>query len=217
MDSRAVRNLILLSGGLDSAAALFARDRASSSALFVDYGQVTRPAEEKAARRVAALAGVPLEVVRVPDLARLGAGSLAGGPASASSDGQSSIERAEWFPARNLVLIALAAVPIGRWGGGKVLFGATPGVYRDNRAEFYDLAGQIIAAALPEESVVVIDGPQGSRPQALSTAMVAGLDPRITFSCNRRPDRHCWRCSSCRDRAHLLRELDSTVPHTSQS
>jgi 7-cyano-7-deazaguanine synthase in queuosine biosynthesis len=29
----------------------------------------------------------------------------------------------------------------------------------------------------------------------------------LTFSCNRRADRHCWRCTSCRDRSTLLQEV----------
>ena len=199
--------LVLLSGGLDSAAVLFLGAPDATQALFIDYGQASARGELDAATRLTAQRGVPLEVAVVPDLARLGAGRLSIRPAARISDGATELQQEEWFPARNLVLISLAGALLAREGGGELCLGAGDAVYRDGRPAFFKTAQAALRASLPENIPVRISVAGRSRDSVLAEAVAEGLDLRTTFSCNRRGDRHCWRCASCRDRAALLRAL----------
>jgi 7-cyano-7-deazaguanine synthase len=200
--------LILLSGGLDSAAALFTTDFSEcSSAMFIDYGQRTARAEQSAAQRLADLRGVAFRVVAVPGLAALGAGSLTGRPEAHGADGESDQQRDEWFPARNLMLLAIAGVAVGRAGGGEIIFGTQTVAYRDTRPAFFAAAQAALTDGLPVSHQVTLTVPMVSREEGLSAAVANGLDPRMTFSCNRRADRHCWRCASCTDRRESLTGL----------
>src|SRR5258708_38596127 len=60
------RQLVLLSGGIDSAAALAlaAESGASTSALFVDYGQASAASEAQASASIAAYYSVPFRSLR---------------------------------------------------------------------------------------------------------------------------------------------------------
>jgi 7-cyano-7-deazaguanine synthase len=211
--ARASRHrLVLLSGGLDSSAVLFRPHVGTTSALFVDYGQVSAEGERLAAQRVAAAAGVPLEMADAPALAALGAGSLSGANRAVCADGETELQRSEWFPGRNLLLIAIAGISLGRNGGGLLCFGASEGVYEDTRPAFFAMAEKAMGKALPQQVRACISVATGCRIDALRAGVAAGFEPRMSFSCNRRGDRHCWRCASCRDRSTLLEELASTRP-----
>jgi 7-cyano-7-deazaguanine synthase len=197
----------LLSGGLDSSAALYARGDWATRALFVDYGQISAAGELRAARRVAARLGVELDVATAPGLARLGAGRLSGDGAAREADGDTELQRDEWFPARNLVLIAIAGMLVGRDQIGELCLGASDQTYRDCRPAFYSAAESALGESLPGEPAVRVTVSERPRVDVLREAIIAGLDVRTTFSCNRRADRHCWRCTSCRDRANIFKEL----------
>ena len=200
---------MLLSGGLDSAATLYASPVGQTSAMFIDYGQVSSQAEERAACALARARGISLEVARVDDLSRLGAGSLARSEAAIDADGTSEEQRQEWFPARNLMLCAIAAIPLARAGGGELALGTLSDSYRDSRVEFFKSVEHAILDALPTQTMITLVVPSEDRLLALRAACSAGLEPRLTFSCNQRSDRHCWRCASCRDRARLISELNA--------
>ncbi len=196
-------HLVLLSGGLDSSAALYQIDGVVS-ALFVDYGQRAVAGEQRAARAVAAQRNIPLEVLAAPAIAGLGAGDLVGAPPAEGSDGMSEQQRQEWFPLRNLLLLTLGAIMVARQQSGVVVVGATDGVYADTRTSFFLAAGVAIKRGLPDQTEVAVAAPPMSRMAAISSAKERGLDLRLTFSCNIRGDRHCWRCASCRDRAMIF-------------
>ena len=196
--------LILLSGGLDSAATLYLSTPALTRALFVDYGQVSLAGEERAARTLSATRGIGLEIARVGDLARLGAGTLVGGAPSRVADGELEAQREEWFPGRNLILVAIGASYAARWGGAELAFGASSEAYRDTRRKFFASAERAVTESLPPELKIAIELPARSRAQMLEAARKNGLEPRLTYSCNRRGNRHCWRCTSCGDRSKLI-------------
>jgi 7-cyano-7-deazaguanine synthase in queuosine biosynthesis len=137
----------------------------------------------------------------------LGAGQLVSAETGVAADGITGLQRDEWFPARNLTLIAAAAIMLGREGGGQLWLGASELSYRDTRPAFFAAAEQAVRESLPESVPFMVVVPKVSRLELLRAAVAEGLEPRMTFSCNRRSDRHCWRCASCRDRAALLGDL----------
>ena len=215
MGTQAPRHrLVLLSGGLDSAAMLYLSPVDWTKAMFIDYGQVSAKLEERAARALTAEREITLEVVRVGDLARLGAGTLARATAISFADGETQSQREEWFPGRNLMLSAIGAISLARAGGGELAFGALSDSYRDARPTFFESVEKVIDASLPSDIRIKLIVPSASRLEVLREAYAAGLEPRLSFSCNRRDDRHCWRCTSCQDRSQLIAAL---LPQDSRS
>lgn len=208
MGSREPR-VVLLSGGLDSSALAFLLNLRSPDdyGLFIDYGQVTAAAERRAAKAIAAAYGFDVAEVSVPGLVVVGAGTLAGQGPAEGADGSDEVQQAEWFPARNLLLISLGAAFLGARGGGTLFIGCSEITYRDTTPEFIEAASNALRQAFSPHAAVRLESPATPRLELVGSACARGFEPRLTFSCNRRHDRHCWRCSSCLDRERVLSEV----------
>ena len=125
-------SLLLLSGGLDSAAvaAIFRPD----VCLFVDYGHRPADGERLASRTVAEGLGFDWIERRV-DLSSLGAGLLVGERPAASAP------TPEWFPFRNQLLVTVAGAVGVAVGADVVWIGLTVedrDRHADGRPEFVD-------------------------------------------------------------------------------
>jgi 7-cyano-7-deazaguanine synthase len=138
--------MVLLSGGLDSVAALhWALERYDGvGAISVGYGQVNRDAELAAAGRVADRRGIHLQRLETADAVR-GLGLLVAPPPG--RDG--NVSRAN-LACRNPILISIAAAEACRvWLGQRVdiVIGATvddaPG-FPDCRSEFVDAMSRAV-------------------------------------------------------------------------
>lgn len=92
--------VLLFSGGIESTC--LAWQERPDRLLFVDYGQVSAPGEERASKAIAAELQLPLDIVR-SDLRAIGAGALAG--KSAVGGGP-----VEFWPLRNQLLITIAVM-----------------------------------------------------------------------------------------------------------
>jgi len=194
--------VILLSGGLDSGSLLFwvLHRGWDVLPLFVDYGQVTQPAEWQAVCALLDLADLaPIEPVSIPEVARLGTSMLTG----------STADLAEYFPSRNLLLVTLAAMYSFVQDVSHILIG----LVADASAALPDCSKQFLHTL---QSVLNIEYPrlsleapfiERSKIEVVREAIAYGLEPELTFSCNRFSDHHCWACSSCLDRLRVLRGL----------
>lgn len=200
--------LLLLSGGLDSAA-LAARDRPDRT-LFVDYGQRPARAERTAAAAVAAELRLPHAAVRV-DATEVGSGLLAPDRPPVAGVRPSP----EWWPYRNQLLVTVAAAwllrgPVGPAGttGIDVLVGSVRqdgARHRDGTAPFYAALDALLRAQ---------EGDVGCRAPALglSTAdlvRASGAGDAVlgwTHSCHT-SDTPCLHCPGCHKREQVLDEL----------
>lgn len=138
------RAIVLLSGGLDSTAALlWTVERAPAvAALFVDYGQPGRDGEVVAAAAACEFARVPLRTVAVADALNVGTGLLSGGFAGRAANGQSVAV----VPLRNLTLIAVAAARASvLWPDGP--FDLVLGCNADDASAFPDCRAEALVAA----------------------------------------------------------------------
>lgn len=211
--SSAIDAVLLLSGGLDSAAnlALWRAQGRSCLALSVDYGQQAWESELRAARALAAHFGSEHGTLELSWLGSLGGSALTDQGVSlpqlerAVLDDE-AVTRASakqvWVPNRNGVLIHAAAALAERRGADVVLVGF-------NREE---------GATFPDNTQAYLDAVTGAlafstanhvRVQSLTTAMdkreiVAELRRRVpgfpfdrVWSCYRAGDRICGACESC--------------------
>lgn len=197
--------LLLLSGGLDSAA-LAAWQRPDRT-LFVDYGQRPAATESAAAAAVAAELGLPHARVTV-DASAVGAGVLAVGDAVLDSS-----PSPEWWPFRNQLLVTLAAAWALRAGGTaaggwRVLLGTVAQDGRRHLDGTRDFFAAMDALLRAQEGAVGCDAPAlDLETEELVTISGAADDVLAwTHSCHT-SNRPCLDCPGCHKREQVLARL----------
>lgn len=139
-DEQAMNKLVLLSGGMDSVAALhWSIQGGLVRAVFFDYGQPQRDAEVVAAGVAAREVNVPMETIVIAEAVR-GLGLL--DPPARGSD--AGISRAN-LPARNAILLSCAAARLASYwpgDGGAIVIGSN----KDDAAVFPDCRGDFLYA-----------------------------------------------------------------------
>lgn len=207
-----VPSVVLLSGGLDSAANLalgHARDSVTL-ALFARYGQRACRAEERAASAIAAHYGVRFEAVDLTWLGALGGSALTDARVDLPELRRDSLddltltrESADkvWVPNRNGVLIAVAAAYAERHAVPRVVVGFNreeAATFPDNSAAFLDAANR--ALEFSSRGVRVHSYTHGLDKREI-VAEVRRLEHPFpwtrVWSCYADGDRICGRCESC--------------------
>jgi len=179
--------LVLLSGGLDSAACMtFYRSQGYDvSGLFVAYGQSALRQELIAARRIAKHARVPLAIIQISGLGPFGAG---------------------FVPARNALLLT-AALSHAKAHKGLIALGIHTGTtYADCSQGFVDAVQRLFDIYTDGRSRVTCPFLGWTKGQIWAYCRDAGVPIELTYSCERGGRRPCGRCLSCKDR-RALREL----------
>lgn len=201
-----MKRLVLLSGGLDSVAALHwsIEQGGPVSAVGFSYAQPHRDAELTAAAIIATRRGVPFDVVILPELPRLNptAGRDAAGVSLA------------FVPGRNALFLTRAAMHAARPGEDFVL---VMGANADDFAAFPDCRGAFFdaARAMLRSSLVGVCGASLQTPWVNCTkAMIlrwclaradALADVRESVSCYR--GARCSTCDACTLRARAFAEV----------
>lgn len=178
----AASSLVLLSGGIDSAACMhFCLDQhANASAVFVSYGQPAEEAERRASRRVAEYYGVDWFEINV----KL----------------SSPIPLPGLVPNRNLSLVALALLGM-KENPASVVIGMHAGTdYLDCSPEFV----HGVQAVLDHTSggTLVVEAPflQWTKEDIVVYAQAHNVPLHLTWSCESDRKDPCGRCLSCLDR-----------------
>jgi len=128
---------LLLSGGMDSTS--IAYWKRPDLAITIDYGQRPAAGEVRAAKAVSDTIGIQHVVVEA-DVAHLGSGDLAGGPALELAPAP------EWWPYRNQFLLTVAAMKCIVEGVSELMIGAlrTDGFHADGTLAFIDKFNELI-------------------------------------------------------------------------
>lgn len=203
--------VVLLSGGLDSGTAALLWQEAGGScarALFVDYGQRAALQEAEASQRLARRHGWAWRHVPLPQLAEVarayGSALLAGTRelprGTLARPGDAASARAVWVPARNVVLVALAAAHAEALGATAVVAGFNreeAATFGDNSAEF--LARMTAVLELGTRSAVRVESPTLHLDKPAIAAHARRLGHRATdfWSCYADGAEPCGVCESC--------------------
>ena len=200
-----VGRLMLLSGGLDSAAvaAIERPDRA----LFIAYGQAAAEAEHTAAQAVADYLDIHLDVLTV-DASDIGTGTLVSEP---------QIDLApnpEWFPFRNQLLVTLGAAHAVKHGLGAVLLGtvADDGLHQADGTRRF--VSSLDALLRTQEGQIRVAAPCAdvSTPQLLTQSRLPREVVAMTHSCDI-AIAACGDCNSCRRRQVTISTVhEGSVP-----
>lgn len=204
--------VVLLSGGLDSAvaAAMFASapGQRLAACLFGDYGQRARHQEAAAAAKLAARWRVPMLRLELPWLGELarragcrllaGTGELPVGTAALPGDAASA--SLVWVPARNAVLVAVAAAHAEALGADVVVAGFNreeAATFADNSAGFVDACTTMLRFATRNAVRVVSPTLDLDKAGIVAAARRLGFAAGDFWSCYEGGVEPCGRCESC--------------------
>lgn len=204
------RAVVLLSGGLDSAAALAWSRRAGfdSYALSVAYGQ-RHHTELAAAARVARALGAREHRIMSVDLAGIGGSALTDWSIPLPEQSGSGIP-VSYVPARNTLLLSLALGWAEIIGSSDLVIGVNAvdySGYPDCRPEFirgFEALAALATKAGVEGARFTVQAPliAMSKAEIIRNGLDWGVDFSMTVSCYRADaaGSACGRCDSCRIR-----------------
>lgn len=216
--------VVLLSGGLDSSTCLYwAKAKGyACEGLSVLYGQ--RHAKElDSARRVAKAAGVPWRSVKL-ELPWLGVSSLVDSKAKLpdlplTKIGSGGVP-STYVPARNTVLLAVAASLADATGASSIITGANAldySGYPDCRPDFHAAFDRVLAKGTrtgEEGRKIRVLAPliRSDKAGIVRLAKRLGVPLELTWSCYKGGKAPCGRCDSCKLRAKGFLEAGVADP-----
>jgi 7-cyano-7-deazaguanine synthase len=217
--------VVLVSGGLDSAVALYLARAAgyACECLAFDYGQ--RHARElRSASQVAAAAKCPLHLVRVPFFWK-GSSLLdtrvpMPSAVRLSKRGKTTGIPSTYVPARNLVFLSLAVSFAEARKASAVFIGAHAqdySGYPDCRPGFFRAFERTVRAgtkAGAEGSGIEVQAPllRMGKAQIIRTGIRLGVPFQLTWSCYRGGVKPCGTCESCLYRAKGFAQAGALDP-----
>ncbi len=190
--------LLLLSGGIDSACLAFWRR--PKHAITIDYGQVCAKAERDASSHFCQLFGIKHHTVRL-DTGMLGSGDLAGQPPHELAP------ESEWWPFRNQLLLTVAAITAVSLRVDKLLLGtvSSDSFHADGRVDFVSAVDRLLQL---QEGNLQIEAPA----IAMDSATLV-KECRIPFShlgwahsCHTN-DLACGHCRGCNKHRDVMERL----------
>ncbi len=209
--------VVLLSGGLDSAVALYVAKQAGHEvhALSFDYGQ-RHNKELNCAKAIAQKAGVASHNIVTLNLDLWGGSSL--------TDKNIPVENGDvnrtdipitYVPARNMVFLSIAASLAEAKGARHIYIGVSQvdySGYVDCRREFIDAMqeainkGTVMGAEKGETITIHAPFINMTKSQEITLGQELGVDFGLTWSCYRGGDKPCGTCDSCLLRAKAFKE-----------
>lgn len=177
-------NVLLFSGGIDST--VLAWWQKPDRLLFVDYGQVSAPGEERAATPIARDLALPLDIRRV-DLRAFGHGVMVGGAAL-------NPDAPEFWPYRNQMLVTMAAMAYADQARLTIAIGTVLGddVHPDGSPGFRAAMNAVLAS----QGIATLEAP-GAEASTEDLILRSGTPMSVlgwTFSCHT----GAWACGQCR-------------------
>lgn len=216
--------LVVLSGGMDSAAAmgLYAAMGHQLTAVSIDYGQ--RHARElDAARAVAEHYGAAHAVEPVGRLGGLWlrSGSALTNPDVPVPEGHYADEsmRSTVVPNRNMIIASVAVGTAVATGAGRVVLGVHAGdhpIYPDCRPQFVTLLDQLAQVANEGYAQLRVLAPfmEATKTDIAALGAALGVPFALTWSCYQGGERHCGRCGTCVERREAFQQAGVADPTT---
>lgn len=194
--------LIICSGGLDSVvvASILKKDY-DITLLYFKYGCRAENREIKAVEQLANHFNCPYEICDISFLGKLGGSSLTERTIDLA-DGKDGAEHAkDWVPARNTVLIAIAAAYCDRYKYDAIALGlnlSEGSSFPDNTTEYFESLAHSLNLGTISRPRILCPLSNMMKHELISLGMNLDLDAiALSYSCYTGNENHCGKCSSC--------------------
>jgi 7-cyano-7-deazaguanine synthase len=217
---RTDRAVVLVSGGMDSATAVYeAMDRGYEPFfLHTSYGQRTEDREFECARALADVIDAEFCHVETEHLARIGASSLTDEELEvAEADLESDEIPTSYVPFRNANLLSMAVSYAEANDCTAVFIGAHAedfSGYPDCRPAFFEAFEQVVDAGTKPETDITIEAPfvDWSKTDIAERGLDLGVPYEQTWSCYRSTEPACGTCDACAFRLQAFQRLGVADP-----
>jgi len=210
--------LVVFSGGMDSATALWwaLREFSAVSAVSFAYGAKHNARELAAAETICRNLSVPHIEIPLGFIGRYFHSSLlkSGGAIPEGAYNEENMASTV-VPFRNGIMLAAAAGLAEDSGFSAVILGNHSGdhaIYPDCRPEFIDGMAQAIEAGTGGKVKLLSPFCRMSKGQIAALGAELGVDFSLTWSCYNGRDKHCGKCGTCRERREAFREAGLPDP-----
>ena len=213
--------VVLVSGGTDSATAVYdAMERGYDSCFcHISHGQRTAAKEAACARRLADIVDAPdFPGIDVESLAQVGGSSLTDRDIEvADADLDSEAIPSSYVPFRNANPLAMATAYAQARGSAAVFIGAhSEGFsgYPDCRSAFFDAFQDVIDQGTKPETEIDLVAPfaRESKTDVLRRGLDLGVSYEHTWSCYRADEPACGTCEACAYRLQAFERVGVRDP-----
>lgn len=213
--------VVLLSSGLDSVVAFkMAFDRLESLlCLTFDYGQRAAPREIEYSRQICERFDVQHRVVELPWYrgfkgALTGEGTL---PRDVDLDGEGVVESAQavWVPARNLVMLSIAAAYAENYDMRYVVVGLDAeeaATFPDNSEEFVGRFNKVLRFGTMRDVEVWAPLIEMDKKEIVCKGISIGAPLDLSWSCYEAGEVPCGQCESCQRRGRAFEQAGKDDP-----
>jgi 7-cyano-7-deazaguanine synthase len=201
------KQLLLLSGGLDSTVAAFesVRDGYDLSCMTFNYGQKTYKKELECARKVAEIIGVKKHVlVDLPFLKDFGPIAMIEGKVFLEYENRDLV----YVPFRNGIMISIAAAYAESNDIPEILLCThkSDRICPDVTPEFLETLTKSINIGVKTNMGITVRSPFHSltKTQIAARGYEIGVPFELSWSCYNSNEAHCGKCTNCIDRIEAL-------------
>jgi len=215
---RQQRAIVVFSGGMDSATALWwaRREFQDVAAVSFEYGSKHNARELDAAAAICEKLSVPHTVIPLDFIGRNFHSSLlkTGGAIPEGNYNEENMASTV-VPFRNGIMLAAAAGLAEDSGFSAVILGNHTGdhaIYPDCRPEFIDGMAKAIEAGTGGKVKLLSPFCRMTKGEIAALGAKLGVDFSLTWSCYNGREKHCGKCGTCRERREAFREAGLTDP-----
>jgi 7-cyano-7-deazaguanine synthase len=199
--------MLLLSGGMDSAALLWWKR--TEIAITIDYGQLAAEAELSASTELCRYLNIPHEILRL-DCRMLGSGDMVG---QKTNDYASA---SDWWPYRNQLLITIASMRAISIGVDRIWIGTvkSDSTHKDGTMTFIDNINRLL---ILQEGNISIEAPAISY-TTKELIEVSGIPMNMlawAHSCHK-ANLACGNCRGCNKYFQIFKELGYDLDRSSE-
>ena len=210
------KSIILLSGGLDSLAALgVAKDKYGIDlALTFDYGQKSVKEEVEASLKICSYYKINHKIIKLDWLKEITKTSLVSTAEIPDSDfGTEESAKSVWVPNRNSLFLNIAAAFADSYKYNYIIFGANKDeaeTFPDNTESFREKISDLFKYSTLQKPKVVAPLINYTKDDIVKIAMDKKIPLELVRSCYRSGSTHCGHCESCN---HLKKALINNNAH----
>ncbi len=216
--------VILVSGGMDSATAVYEAMERGYDPLFIhtSYGQRTETKEFECAQKLAEVVDAKDFLhVETEHLARIGASSLTDDEIEVEdADMESDEIPTSYVPFRNANLLSMATSYAEAQDASAIFIGAHSedfSGYPDCRPAFFEAFQQVIDVGTKPETEISLEAPfvEWSKTDIAERGLELGVPYEHTWSCYREEEPACGTCDSCAFRLQAFERagVEDPIPY----